>query len=385
MEIGVSRTQAAGFIEKNAISKHQEEVLWRLKSADEHGRLHIFFPTDPDLSAGQQITVHAKLMVVDDRWLTVGSANFNNRSMGLDTECNLVLDAHGDSANRARISAYVSKSVAHFLKIDPASLPDIDPARCSLSEEIAKRLPSPYLQRMPMENVGGWLSSQDIEEMPIVDPLRPYEIEQAVDAVFFQKDRKRLLASVPLGLILTLGFCFAVAVLWVAFPLSEFVGSEKIVTLLDARKSSGFVVVFSVGIFVISTLILIPLNLLIIVAAVVIPGPQAFWVILLSAMVAAVVGYGEGRVLGVRVLERLIPNNFKDLKRQMLGKSTLAIALFRLVPLAQFGLVNCVAGSLHLSFLNYFVGTFIGILPGVLSLFLLQKSLLQLCRVLRGT
>jgi len=39
------------------------------------------------------IYVHAKLMIVDDEILRIGSANLNNRSLGLDSECDTVLDA----------------------------------------------------------------------------------------------------------------------------------------------------------------------------------------------------------------------------------------------------------------------------------------------------
>lgn len=50
----------------------------------------------------EQVFIHSKLMVVDDRFLTIGSANANNRSMGLDTELNLAWEArgagHGDLA-----------------------------------------------------------------------------------------------------------------------------------------------------------------------------------------------------------------------------------------------------------------------------------------------
>jgi hypothetical protein len=35
--------------------------------------------------------VHSKLMIVDDQFLTVGSANLTNRSMGVDTELNLTV------------------------------------------------------------------------------------------------------------------------------------------------------------------------------------------------------------------------------------------------------------------------------------------------------
>ena len=37
--------------------------------------------------------MHSKIAVVDDQWLRVGSANFSNRSMGLDTECDVAFEA----------------------------------------------------------------------------------------------------------------------------------------------------------------------------------------------------------------------------------------------------------------------------------------------------
>src|SRR5690606_22826514 len=43
------------------------------------------------LAANTGINVHSKLAIFDDRWLTVGSANLNRRSMGFDVECNIVL------------------------------------------------------------------------------------------------------------------------------------------------------------------------------------------------------------------------------------------------------------------------------------------------------
>jgi phospholipase D1/2 len=39
------------------------------------------------------VYIHSKLIIIDDRFLTVGSANTTNRSMGLDTELNLAWEA----------------------------------------------------------------------------------------------------------------------------------------------------------------------------------------------------------------------------------------------------------------------------------------------------
>src|SRR6185503_4709824 len=41
--------------------------------------------------------IHSKLMIVDDRFLTVGSANLTNRSMELDSELHAAWEQEGDS------------------------------------------------------------------------------------------------------------------------------------------------------------------------------------------------------------------------------------------------------------------------------------------------
>lgn len=68
------------------------QVLWE---ADEHGRLGVFWPVT---DGGAPVYVHSKVLVVDDRLLRIGSSNFNNRSMGFDSECDLAVEA--DPHNR---------------------------------------------------------------------------------------------------------------------------------------------------------------------------------------------------------------------------------------------------------------------------------------------
>jgi phospholipase D1/2 len=59
--------------------------------------------------------VHAKIMVVDDVLLRVGSSNLNNRSMGLDTECDLIIEADPDSAEDAPVRAAIRSVRADLL------------------------------------------------------------------------------------------------------------------------------------------------------------------------------------------------------------------------------------------------------------------------------
>lgn len=68
--------------------------------------------------------IHSKVLVVDDRFLSVGSANTNNRSMGLDTELNVSWEAEpGGGAGRAAAirRARVNLLVEHTGRADEAS------------------------------------------------------------------------------------------------------------------------------------------------------------------------------------------------------------------------------------------------------------------------
>ena len=90
--IVVSRLSANGWLEAPTMSALRTVLLKKLRESDAHGRFQAWFPT----VQGECCDVHSKLMLVDDQWLRVGSANFASRSMGLDTECDLVIAA-GDS------------------------------------------------------------------------------------------------------------------------------------------------------------------------------------------------------------------------------------------------------------------------------------------------
>jgi phosphatidylserine/phosphatidylglycerophosphate/cardiolipin synthase-like enzyme len=79
---------AEGWLEQQAMD-HARNCLARiLLDVDHKGRFGLFVP----FAGETPIYVHAKLMIVDDRILRIGSANLNNRSMGLDTECDVFID-----------------------------------------------------------------------------------------------------------------------------------------------------------------------------------------------------------------------------------------------------------------------------------------------------
>ncbi|HEX5023460.1 MAG TPA: phospholipase D-like domain-containing protein [Candidatus Binatia bacterium] len=84
--------EANAFVEQASIGIAQAKVIRNLRSlaAETGHKLGIYYPASPAENREDIPTyIHSKLLLVDDQFLSVGSANLNNRSMGLDTELNV--------------------------------------------------------------------------------------------------------------------------------------------------------------------------------------------------------------------------------------------------------------------------------------------------------
>jgi len=110
----ISTEHSPSYFDQMTMDRTRLTFIKTLKSADRHGRFHAYSPVT---TLGRTIIVHAKLTIIDDTLLRIGSANVNNRSLGFDTECDLSLEAKGPSsaANRAEITRLRNKLLAHWL------------------------------------------------------------------------------------------------------------------------------------------------------------------------------------------------------------------------------------------------------------------------------
>lgn len=89
-----------GWLEHKAMDGARRKLLQMLWRADRRQKLGVFYPVTAN---GNAIYVHAKVMVIDDRLLRVGSSNLNNRSMGYDSECDLSIEALKGSDDEQRL------------------------------------------------------------------------------------------------------------------------------------------------------------------------------------------------------------------------------------------------------------------------------------------
>ena len=118
-EIAVVNPQAAlSYFEDQAIHPLRGRMIERLRAVDPGGRFRIWHPVN---EAGEPIYVHAKVMVVDDRLVRLGSSNLDARSMGFDTECDVAFEGR-DAASRQVVTDFRLRLVGEHLGVEPEAV-----------------------------------------------------------------------------------------------------------------------------------------------------------------------------------------------------------------------------------------------------------------------
>ena len=94
----INPISADGWLQEAVMGSARAALFFALTHLDKFDRFQIYTPVT---EGGMPIYVHSKLMIVDDRILRVGSSNMNNRSMGLDSECDIALTSVDDAVDPA--------------------------------------------------------------------------------------------------------------------------------------------------------------------------------------------------------------------------------------------------------------------------------------------
>lgn len=136
----VNPATADGWLEQKAMDGARVQLLRAIGEHDKQDRFSIYVPYT---KGSEPIYVHAKLMIVDDEILRIGSANMNNRSLGLDSECDIFIDTAREGNESAGPTI---KAMRVALLAEHCGLPE---------EKVAALLDKGMSMRDIIENVEG--------------------------------------------------------------------------------------------------------------------------------------------------------------------------------------------------------------------------------------
>lgn len=98
----------------------------------------------------------------------------------------------------------------------------------------------------------------------------------------------------------------------------------------------------------------------------------------IATLVGAALHFALGKRFGNRLLERYGSERSHRVSRKLAKHGILAAAIIRLVPSGPFIVVNVAAGTSHMAFWRFFLGTALGTLPKIMAIALVGGGIMDL-------
>jgi phosphatidylserine/phosphatidylglycerophosphate/cardiolipin synthase-like enzyme/uncharacterized membrane protein YdjX (TVP38/TMEM64 family) len=371
----VSSNSYPSWVEDAAMIPGRQRFMQRITASGVGERILFLAPGNGAADRASEIKVHAKVMVVDDRYLRIGSANICRRSMGTDTEFDLAILGE-DEASRAGIVAIRDRLIAEHCDVAPAEVAAAIAATGSLRAAIAKvngssvRRLEPIVQADQPEPVSDALFAIADPEKPI-DPTLTLSGLSTLTGV---ESGKRMRKGPWIWLALAALILMGLAAIWTLTPLSAMAEVENWERMLGAIRGPWEVLTVIV-VFVLSGMVAFPVVVLIAGTTAVFGVWPGMLYAGLGAMASALTTYSIGWWLGQRRLRHYFGPRVNRIKQSFEGRGIVTVTAIRLIPAAPYTLVNLAAGALKIPPLEYTVGTALGLAPGILVMSLLGSTI----------
>jgi phosphatidylserine/phosphatidylglycerophosphate/cardiolipin synthase-like enzyme/uncharacterized membrane protein YdjX (TVP38/TMEM64 family) len=355
----------SGWLEEHTMGALMAHAAARLREADTKDRLRILMPVLP---GNAELTVHSKVAVIDDRLLRIGSANLSNRSMGLDTECDLAVESTPEADVGESILRFRDTLLAEHLGTRP------DRVRQSIAEHGSllrgvDALCGGDRRLAPFEAPEDEIDAGLLPARSLFDPERPIPFEELREQLV-----EKTLEEAPrsLGAIAPLAAAVALPVVllavWQLSPLAGSVSPESLSAAARGLDQQVMGPAFGLLVFVLASLLMVPVVSLIVASALVFGFIEGSLIALVGSVASAAAGYGLGRSLWRDLVRKLAGSRLDRLNQHLSRRGLVATAVVRVVPVAPFAIVNLVAGASRVRLRDFVLGTAIGMAPGTLAL-----------------
>lgn len=359
----VLRLASDGWLEGPTMGSLRTRLIKRLQAADRQGRLHCYYPDIPELGENC-CNVHSKMMIVDDELVRIGSANLANRSMGFDTECDLTIEARGDPQVEQVVRDFRNRLLGEHLDVAPEKVEAAVQSEGSVAKAIAK-LRHGERTLAEFKKFEEW-SDTVVSMAEMTDPERPVSADKLV-AHFSPDvsigDKGPLFLKAGLVVLLVIGMFAA----WRYTPLREYATVETVTAWAETFSSYPAAPLLVVAAYVVGSIVFFPRTLLTL-GTVVAFGPwRGFAYAMLGVLVAAFVTYYAGRLVSRDTVRRLAGEKINNITETLRRKGLVSVIALRMLPIAPFDVVNAVCGATRIKLWHFMLGTFIGMLPGMLA------------------
>lgn len=358
----------SSWFESQAMQNGRGAFINCFSAAGVADRIRFVHPVSRSGNKEAAVMVHSKLMVVDDRILRIGSANLNNRSMGADSECDLIFEAESEQ-HRDFIASVRRRLIAHFCGLDEQAIARNEHRLFALLDDVSTSHGAKTLRKVQSSVLTSTLASL---VQPVADPELPLHLERTASRMW---TTKTIIGIVAIAVAL-----FGLALAWSYTSLSDLADAGHLSALLSAYSQSIWGPSLAIAAFVLGGLVVFPVLVLIAATAAALGPWLGFATAMAGVLLSALILFAIGRFVGRERLQRLLGRRAARIQERVVGKGILAVVVIRMLPIAPFSLVNVVAGASTLPLRDFMVGTLLGSTPGILAMAVLGSQIAELAR-----
>lgn len=365
--------KTGGWLEQNTMDVLRARLASRLRAADRHHRLRIYYPrlaVEPHCA----LMVHAKVMVIDDNFMRIGSSNLSNRSMGLDSECDLAIAADSeDTAVREAIALFRTRLLGEHLGKETDEVARAMAAHGSLVKAIeslrgGERTLAPLAADVPPD------IDALVPESRLLDPEKPVPPEQLLD-LFVSPRQQSLAYRRTLKILVLIAAVIGLAAVWRWSPAGEWIDLASARAAASWIQQQPLAPLLVAAAYVLGGLLAIPVTLMVIATVVVFGTWLGLVYALAGSWLSAAALFGLGRWMGRDAVRRFAGSLLNRLSRKLTESGLWTVITFRVVPVAPFSVINLIAGVSEIRWRDFALGTLVGMVPGVAGIVLLADRI----------
>lgn len=364
--IVVLRELSHGWLEELTMQTLRTKLIERLRAADLHGHFRIYYPFIEGLKSGICIDVHSKMMIVDDEILRIGSANLANRSMGLDTECDLTIEALDREDVREAIREFRARLLAEHLGFAPARVRETIERVGSLRDaiDLLQRNDRTLKPLASLPQVSGTVLSV----VSVADPEKPVALSDLAKLLSSDDETlegRRGPAWGKIGLFAVA--CVALTALWKFTPLATFLDGNHVTGWARRAGDEWWVPIVTILAYTPVAFTMFPRPLLTLFAVIAFGPFAGFAYAMLGIELSAWVTFVLGKALDRNTVRRIAGTKLNGIRHVLRRRGLIAMTALRLVPIAPFLVEGVVAGAMRVKLSDFLIGTALGMLPGTLT------------------
>ncbi|GAC16246.1 VTT domain-containing protein [Aliiglaciecola lipolytica] len=357
----VSSYQPKGTMETEAYWAGRIDFKRILENGIEDERVLVAYSgsTNKEGVEGQK-RVHAKVMVIDDAYFVIGSSNLSNRSMSLDTECDLTFVASTEK-HREQIAWFRNDLISEHAGWSVEDVQSFIDGENTFKQLTQCKEKYAYCLHEADDKI---FTDQSLQQLltPIGDPQEPI----VPSIPLFNGKRLSIPNPSKRGLVITATIVIIALLVGGGYLLSQnvdWMSKDHLQALLESLRDSPWAIIAVCGIYIIAGILFFPVTVLSLAVAMVFGAVWGVIYGMAGVMASTAVLFFFGHLIGDKGLRSFIGPKINKIDKKFAENGIFGVAVIRMIPIAPFSLVNLVAGISSIKLVYFLAGTFLGMLP----------------------